>query len=512
MNVNINRLFYAVFGMVLIWVFTAFCVPMDLFNSDLGRHLMNGRLFFQGDFPFFTNFYSYTQPDFPTVNHHWGYGVFIYCIWKLFGFWGTTCVTALIYVLAMLGVMLITLRHLRQRWWVIVSVLMVLPLYVERTEVRPESLSLLFFVLLWGWLDFRSDCFSVLRKREIVCVLSLFLVWVNTHLFFVFGLALFFVYILRQWWCGFSTKSLGVLFLGCVSICFLNPNGMWGFLEPFMIFREYGYDIAENQRVFFIFQRFQSVFLIWFGYLCLCLGVGTVIFGLIDRTFFKKIGIWFWVSFLGAMGSILMVRLIPFFAIVSVPFIAFFLQRFWTFFSDLKRRVLLFFLIIFGPWFVFMMSDLNKNLPIRSFTGLGVYSDTFQAMSFIQKAKISGPIFNNYDVGGYLIFTLFPKERVFVDNRPEAYSVDFFKNRYIAMQTQESVWGNFLDYYNFQSIVFNRRDLTPWAQPFLIRRLKDPQWVAVYVDRSILILVRRNEQNSNIISSFALPDSLFDFK
>ena len=46
---------------------------------------------------------------------------------------------------------------------------------------------------------------------------------------------------------------------------------------------------------------------------------------------------------------------------------------------------------------------------------------------FFQNEGLKGPVFNNFDVGSYLIFYLFPEERPFVDNRPEAYPVEFFK-------------------------------------------------------------------------------------
>jgi len=41
----------------------------------LGRHIKNGELVLNGDFGILkSNFYSYTEPDFPVINHHWGGG------------------------------------------------------------------------------------------------------------------------------------------------------------------------------------------------------------------------------------------------------------------------------------------------------------------------------------------------------------------------------------------------------------------------------------------------------
>jgi hypothetical protein len=53
--------------------------------------------------------------------------------------------------------------------------------------------------------------------------------------------------------------------------------------------------------------------------------------------------------------------------------------------------------------------------------------------------NLKGPIFNNFDIGSYLIFRLYNKSlpagrQVFVDGRPEAYPASFFQITYILMQ------------------------------------------------------------------------------
>lgn len=70
---------------------------IDLTAADLGRHLMNGNLVYQslvtGNSSSFhsvltTNFYSYTNQDFPTINHHWGSGLVFFLIQRVAGFEG----------------------------------------------------------------------------------------------------------------------------------------------------------------------------------------------------------------------------------------------------------------------------------------------------------------------------------------------------------------------------------------------------------------------------------------
>ena len=135
-----------------------------------------------------------------------------------------------------------------------------------------------------------------------------------------------------------------------------------------------------------------------------------------------------------------------------------------------------------------------------------------RSAEFFKRNHLEGPIFNNYDIGGYLIYHLFPQERVFVDNRPEAYSVSFFKDIYVPMQEKEEVWKKMDERYRFNAIFFYRRDITPWAQPFLIQRIQDFAWAPVFVDDETIILLKRNAKNASLIERYELPGEIFRFE
>ena len=75
----------------LLLVFYAFFLwhPVNFVTADLGRHIKNGELILAGEFDVLNkNFYSYTEPDHPAINHHWLSGVVFYTVWKLAGFKG----------------------------------------------------------------------------------------------------------------------------------------------------------------------------------------------------------------------------------------------------------------------------------------------------------------------------------------------------------------------------------------------------------------------------------------
>ena len=59
------------------------------------------------------------------------------------------------------------------------------------------------------------------------------------------------------------------------------------------------------------------------------------------------------------------------------------------------------------------------------------------------------------------------------------------------------------------AIFFYWRDITPWAQEFLIARTKDSQWAPVFADQSIIIFLKRNEANRGVIAKYEIPQSYF---
>jgi hypothetical protein len=152
----------------------------------------------------------------------------------------------------------------------------------------------------------------------------------------------------------------------------------------------------------------------------------------------------------------------------------------------------------------------ERALPVaRMGFGAGLYPGTDGAARFFREQGLEGPILNNYDIGGYLIFHLFPTERVFVDNRPEAYPNAFFEEVYVPLQEDDAVFARHLETYGFNTIFFYRLDNTPAGQKFLISRIQDDAWVPVYVDDYALIMVRNAPANADVIARFALPKSMF---
>lgn len=484
---------------------------INLTNSDIGRHLINGREILNGNTSvLYNNFYSYTSREYPTINHHWLYGVISWIIFSIGGF----SFIGLFNAVAIAGALLILTKITHNKTYNAINyiaclfIIVSLPIIKMRLEIRPEILSYFFMTLNIYLLEKAT---KEHKKRLLLPLLILLnLVWVNTHIFFILGIFTTLVYLTVNY---IKEKELSVIitnpryvitYLACT---LLNPHTIKGAIEPLTIFKEYGYLLAENQSIFFMYNRNPKFEYIHFFFLAF-LTIQLILF-----TYYKDKK---WIKdnvnkiIIGAvffLMGIKAIRLMPLFIVIFIPIAA----SMTNILLDIKAKKALAYItcalltasvIIQNSYFSFFDNRTRMGL-------LEVGQDS--AMFFLDK-EIKGPVFNNYDIGGYLIYNLFPMESVFVDNRPEAYSVEFFKDKYIPMQESNEIWELMEEEYKFNVIYFYRHDLTPWGQNFLIERFKDPDWVPVFVDEYTIIFLKDNEQNSKVIEEYRLPDSYFNIK
>ncbi|MGH9720070.1 MAG: hypothetical protein ACRD8O_07640, partial [Bryobacteraceae bacterium] len=165
------------YGLVAGLYFLASAENIDLMvgGADLGRHLRNGEGILSGAAAplLHTNYYSYTQPEFPFVNHHWLSGVVYHSLWKAFGFTGLHAIHLAFGATALLMFFRIAEREAGLGVASALALLL-MPILRARASVRPEVFSFLlagvFLTLLWR----RST-------RSLFVLPPLMALWVNLH-------------------------------------------------------------------------------------------------------------------------------------------------------------------------------------------------------------------------------------------------------------------------------------------------------------------------------------------
>lgn len=518
---------------LVIWILLSvyFCLffarPINLTTADLGRHIRNGQYFVEHGEPIQTNYYSYTEPDYPAVNHHWASGVVFYYIWKWFDFNGTSWFYILVSLLGALLFVWLAIKWADDRIVLLLTVF-ITPLIAYRTEVRPEGFSYLLLGLSYLMLDaYRREKLGF--KMALLLFSLLQIVWINFHIFFFLGPTLMGMYFVVDLINGLEKQKIKeYLILIVVSSLagILNPSWLAGLLTPLTIFNEYGYMLVENQSIFFMMERFDKIEFNHTILLAVLLAIG-IVFIFIKNDWKKFLPEIFTILFFGIL-AFMAVRGITMFALISIPIGAKIIDHFLRKISPgaLKPTAIA---ILVLPLLILTIGLLNDNnlaepksklisyfSPNERYdkidmTTTGLIPNVNGSARFFLETGMKGPIFNNYDIGGFLIFHLYGKEaKVFVDNRPEAYSVPFFKDIYIPMQEDEAKWKEYSEKYNINVIWFYRHDNTPWAQPFLIKRVEDYQnWAPVFVDDFTIMFLKRIPENQPWIERYELPKDMF---
>ena len=504
---------------LLVFVLVAFLlsllgVQVDLTNSDLGRHLVNGRELLAGHWEvLYHNYYSYTHPEFAFVNHHWGSGVVFYALSLLGSIeavrWGYVALMGITYF-----ILYAWLAHRFGFAGVFVAVGLVVPLLVTRAEIRPEGFSYFFVVLYITYLE-RLRHKSSVSWRSFLPLAFVQILWVNLHVYFILGIGLFGYYALSYSsifpFVRFrSAHHLAGLIMLVLASC-ISPFGAGSLLFPFLIFKEYGYEIVENKSLMFLLSwgmRNQQYFhLIFVDALVAVSGLIFIRSRYRHLIFYWALAAMFcvWATFAvrntALAGMFASVWFAVFFHKVMAPSLS---QALRT--SQVMVSILLMLIVFVGSLFAYGQwygALIENNLKAPS-----VQQDQVRG-EFIS-SHVRGPIFNNYDIGSYLVYLLYPRERVYVDNRPEAFPVSFFTDEYKQMNDPK-VFAALYEKYNFSAVVFQHRDLTPWAQGFLRNIVNDESWVPVYVDGRVVVLLQDNEQNKQVIEDFAIPREAFRF-
>jgi len=485
-------------GACLVLLALHLCVPINLTAVDIGRHIKNGELILSGQGQvLYKNFYSFTYPDYPFINHHWLFGVVAYSVYRMSTFGGLSVFYILLLVLAFLLAFDSARRFSNFSLAIFLSVVSFL-LLVSRAEIRPEGFSV-FFVVLDFYLLQRYLQRSISGRVLFTVLPSVQILWVNTHIFFFMGPVLVGLFLWQARLAGEGQQCLAVLrrLLGVVLLVnLLNPSGLWGVLTPLNGFKKFGYDLAENQSVFFMIHRFPDN--ITYKY---CLVVAMVLMAgmfLAWRRAKAKALPMLVLSAFTTIAAFKAVRLIMPFGFLFIPLAAYF----WApYIKKATVNVIGMIMSVAGIILLVVLIPLHPQI--------GLMPNVNASAEFFKQSGLKGPVFSNYDIGGYLIYHLGGREKVFVDNRQEAFPSDFFRKVYVPMQEAPAIWQDAQDKYGFNVIYFYRHDITPWGQAFLVERIRDPQWAPVFVDDYTVIFARRGSIDQGIIDRYELPKSMF---
>ncbi len=406
----------------LILAVFGFCVP-TIPSADMWWHLSTGRYILQNHAVPHADPFSATITGKPWTVHEWLSGVIFYFAYSIIGSAGLMLLTAFALTLAFWfayqrseGPSFARILSLALGVWT------ASPIFSVRPQVFSYLLASIFLFVL-------NRYFQNGRYRFLIPLPLLTILWANLHGGYALGLTLILLFAagaVADWLAGqadaVTTKRrvllLLVACLACLMVVPLNPNGFALYTYPVVTLKAWGAqtDIMEWRSPDFhlsIFRPLAVLMLLTMAVLALSPKR--------PRPSQVLLLIFFTYTALYSM------RNLPFFVLVAFPLLA---Q--YAFVPDWK----------FPAWGVGLEKAIKASTVLLvAVVCANVLSDHIaaelnreqsrfpaRAVSFLDAQKLPAPLFNSYDFGGYLIWRLYPRYRVYIDGRTDLYGHAFFDN------------------------------------------------------------------------------------
>jgi hypothetical protein len=438
-----------------------------------------------------TDPFSFTVVGQPWIACEWLSETLIACVSRIAGIRGLDALLIVLSAAIMIGIYVLgTLRSKNSKAGLLAAAIL-MPLAAQSFTLRPQMLGLIFLILTLIALElFREG------KRNAIWFLPfLFLVWVNTHGSFTIGLGAIFVY----WICGFIGFRLGQLearpwspndrirlsgvFLACLATLPLTPYGTRMAAYPFEVMFKLPMGVAnviEWRPIPFNESTGKLFLLLLLGAL-----LAQVVLGLTWRL--EEMALFLFGTLMACLHMRFLLVFVPF----AAPLIAtVFAQGISSYDKKKDHYVLnaaMIALVILGigHWFPSneeLRRSVAENFPVG-------------AVDYAKSHAVPGPMFNSYGFGGYLIWSRWPEQKIFIDGRSDPFERGGVLADYLYITELRPGALAVLNGYGVRSCLLERN------APLASALTASPDWQRVYSDNVAVLLVRRNSNEKSTVAN-----------
>ncbi len=471
--------FPALLGGLLV---AALFVPLREFtvDGDLWWHIKVGQdILATHHFPT-ADAYSFTVHGTPWVAYEWLGEVLLGAVQRAWGLQGLLALNLALGAVIVLGLYaLATLRSGNSKA-AFVACGIVLYLAVVFFTLRPQMLAYVFLVVTLIILErFRQG-----RSGTLWLLPALFLLWVNTHGTFVVGLFAVGVYFVSglfemrsngvesRCWTAAQRLQLEMAFLASLVALTVTPYGPK--LAAFPVDMAFSHpaiaaSIVEWQPMPFNSAPGKLLLALLVGFLLAQVALGPT-WQLAEFTLFLC----------GFVAACLHARLVLIFVPFCTPLLAAMLSRWVPPYEPKKDKlainaVLIVAIVVgiarFFPSQTQLESRVEEHWPVK-------------AVQYLEQHPPPLPMFNTYSYGGYLIYKLDGRNKVFIDGRTDIYDQVGVLADYGSISRVEPIALHLLDVYGIQSCLIERNE----ALGTLLAA--SSRWQKVYADRQSALFVR----------------------
>lgn len=494
---NVRRLFLALSTQRLMLLILLLCIffmaSQEITDPDFWWHLRTGQYIYEtGSIPR-QDVFSYTVSNQRWVTHEWLTEIVLYLIYNVSGQEGLILTFAAIIT----GAFALLYLQCPGRPYLASFVVIWAAITSAGTwGVRPQMLSL----LLSSTFLYILHLYKGGRRRYIWLMPPLMILWANLHGSFLLGLVFPTVYIVggaianlfgggdgqNLRWRDIRLLVIVTLISGIVPA--VNPNGVRLLLYPFAT-------LASPTMQAYIMEWFSPDFhQPQFQPLALFILLIVVVLGLSRR----KPGVTDFLFLVGfSYASLRSARHIPYFVLTAAPILTTQLLNIWQRSQWSKRFTiggqqrstpylvvnwLLLSLVILG-------GAIKVGLVLRDNAEAQRHAFPVDAVDFMLEQRTTGNLYNLYHWGGYLIWRLYPEQKVFIDGRADVYG-DAFIDEYLRVYQLRENWQEPLDRYNVSLVLIDEGS----SLSTVLNESQD--WERRYAGKGAVIFVRQEEGES----------------
>ncbi len=503
-----------IFVILLVAMTGGALAPRLLGDASIGWHIRNGEQILHTHSITRTDSFSVTMGGQTWYAWEWLYDVVIAGIHHWLGLNGVVFFTAVIIALTFALTLRLSLR--RGADLPIASLLLALSLGVSMIHLfaRPHVLSWLFTVIWFQVLDRWESGEGPENRRRLWYLPALMLLWVNVHGGFVLGFALLGLYLfsnaIRYFRCrdeemhrriGNGLRQLGLVTAVSLLASFINP---YGYELHLHVYRYLSNRWLMNHIDEFLSPNFHGVAQQCFVVILLITIVTLAVAG--KKPPLSRLFVLLFATYSGLYASrnlpvsslLLTLIVAPLWTQavgeaggnphLSLRFRAFIAR--WQSFTARMTRVELGFRAHVWPMAAVVLGLLVcvQQGKMGSYRWMDAHFDArrlpVQATEMIVQRGIREPIFAPDSWGGYLIYRLYPHNKVFVDDRHDLYGEEFLKDYLKAIRVTPD-WDVFLKARKVNWA------LLPTGSSLANMLEETAQWNVVYRDGTAVLMERK---------------------
>lgn len=475
-------------------------------DPDLFWHLASGKWILEhhrlpdlDPFAFTTQAYAYDayQRTFFILTSYWLAQVIIYFFYIAGGYWGILAFRILIF----LGIIGVLLKWLKEKGYRLSDALLFLiPVATASTVFigeRPNQLSYLLSLVSLYFIYAVKE-----RSRKGWLLVPVMILWANLHGGFILGMLIITIFMGFEIIDNVLKKKRGeinnggypkamLIYGSSLVACGINPSGFKVFPTLMEMSADYSEQVAENISPLTLYSTSGN-------YSPLLISVISVIFLLIVfivgiRRKAADVPLSAGLVLLLVIMSFKSLRYIPFLVLLPVPFAADYIK---PYLDRLRSFFMNGLLALFLMLFIVSLPPINRTVAKAPLVN-PLYPEGL--VKFMKANNIRENMFNIYDIGGYLIWRLYPDNQVFIDGRGVVQKV-FFAYLNASQGSKKDLfgmpeWKSILHSYNVKNIILTPLRTSGTMYDLVDRLYEDPEWRLVYIDGESGAMLFRNDSS-----------------